>query len=59
MNSTIQSALEIAGIGIGGIFIFMAMFYFLIIGIDKWFPFQEEKPVEELAGEDYEDSEEE
>lgn len=59
MNTTIQSALEIAGIGIGGIFIFMALFYFLIIGIDKWLPFQEEKSAEELVGEEYDDSEEE
>lgn len=40
--STIETALLIAGIGIVGIFIFMAVFYLLILALDKLFPPEEE-----------------
>lgn len=39
MTPTIETALLIAGIGMTGIFVFMAIFYLLIIGLDKLFPF--------------------
>lgn len=42
MNETIQQALEIAGIGIAGIFAFMGIFYLLILALDKLLPYEEE-----------------
>ncbi|OPZ31581.1 MAG: hypothetical protein BWZ00_00507 [Bacteroidetes bacterium ADurb.BinA174] len=32
-----------------GIFLFMAIFYLLIIWLDKLFPFEEAKPVEQIV----------
>ncbi|HBN05612.1 MAG TPA: hypothetical protein DD434_07460 [Bacteroidales bacterium] len=39
----LYKALEISGIGIATVFIFMAIFYFVIVGIDKAFPYKDEK----------------
>lgn len=55
MTTTIQTALFIALVGILGIFIFMFIFYLLIKGLDKWFPFEETKPEGVLFEEDIED----
>ena len=49
MTPEIETSLLIAGISMAGIFVFMALFYLVIVGLDKLLPFQEEKPVEELA----------
>ncbi|MDO5665632.1 MAG: hypothetical protein Q4G63_10310 [Bacteroidia bacterium] len=49
MTPTIENTLLIAGIGIAGIFVFMAIFYLLIIGLDKLLPFEEAKPVEQIV----------
>ncbi len=50
MTPTVQTALLIALIGIvGGIFIFMSLFYLLILALDKYLPYQEEKPEEEVT----------
>lgn len=38
MNQDFNSALSITGIGMLGIFLFMVIFYFTIIFIDKIFP---------------------
>ncbi len=46
MTSTIETTLWIAAIGITGIFVFMAIFYLLIIGLDKLLPFEEVKAEE-------------
>ncbi|WP_294067257.1 OadG-related small transporter subunit [Proteiniphilum sp. UBA1028] len=46
MTSTIEVALFIAGIGMAGIFVFMAVFYLLILALDKYLP-HEEKMEEE------------
>ncbi len=43
MSPDFYKALEISGIGIAGVFIFMTIFYFVIIGLDKSFP-NEKKP---------------
>lgn len=43
MSPDFYKALEISGIGIAGVFIFMTLFYFVIIGLDKAFP-NEKKP---------------
>lgn len=42
MNSAVITALQISGIGLAGVFLFMAIFYFVIIGIDKLFPIEGE-----------------
>lgn len=42
MNPEIITALQISGIGLAGVFIFMTIFYFVIIGIDKLFPIERE-----------------
>lgn len=56
MTPTIQTALFIAIVGIVGIFVFMSFFYLIIVGLDKFLPYEEEKPVvdfiEETEGED-------
>ncbi len=39
----VNKALQISGIGIVTVFFFMAVFYFVIIGIDKLFPYKEEE----------------
>ena len=46
MTPTVETTLLIAGIGMTGIFVFMAIFYLLIIGLDKLFPFEKTKPAE-------------
>ncbi|MEA5129857.1 MAG: hypothetical protein VB074_16910 [Proteiniphilum sp.] len=58
MTSTIQTTLFIAIIGIVGIFIFMTFFYLIILALDKYLPYQEEKPVEEFIEEISEEEEE-
>jgi hypothetical protein len=58
MTSTIQTTLFIATIGIVGIFIFMSFFYLIILALDKYLPYQEEKPVEEFIEEISEEEEE-
>lgn len=52
MTPTIETTLLIAGIGITGIFVFMAIFYMLIVGLDKLLPFEEAKPVEQIIAEE-------
>ena len=42
MTAPFETALIIAGIGIVGIFIFMAVFYLLILALDKYLPYKEE-----------------
>jgi hypothetical protein len=59
MTTQVQTALFIAAIGIAAIFIFMSLFYLLIIALDKYLPYQEEKPAKELFEEAYEEEEEE
>lgn len=39
----INKALQISGIGIATVFFFMAVFYFVIVGIDKVFPDKKEE----------------
>jgi hypothetical protein len=43
MTHTVEIALLIAAVGIVGIFIFMALFYLMIIALDKYLPYKEEK----------------
>lgn len=45
-STTIETTLLIAGISITGIFVFMAIFYLLIIWLDKLLPFEDVKPEE-------------
>ncbi|MDR0546601.1 MAG: hypothetical protein LBG77_03315 [Dysgonamonadaceae bacterium] len=42
MSTDFIKALEISGIGLAGVFIFMAVFYFISTMIDKMFPPTEE-----------------
>lgn len=44
MTATLETALLIALLGIGGIFIFMALFYLLIRALDKYLPYREDQP---------------
>ncbi len=44
MNEATLTALQISGIGLAGVFLFMTIFYFVIIGIDKLFPNERKKP---------------
>ncbi len=46
MTTTLQTAIIIAILGIVGIFAFMAIFYLLIKGLDKWLPYEEEEQEE-------------
>ncbi len=56
MTSTLETAILLAAIGIIGIFVFMALFFFIIMGLERLFPHREEpKTVEEY--EEYEDGE--
>lgn len=41
MTTTLQTALFIALVSFIGIFVFMAIFYLLIRGLDKWLPYKE------------------
>jgi hypothetical protein len=43
MSTTIETALFIALIGIVGIFIFMFIFFLMIKGLEKWFPYENDK----------------
>ena len=47
MSPDFYKALEISGIGIAGVFIFMTVFYFVIMGLDKFFP--NEKKTKQIA----------
>ncbi|NLI72674.1 MAG: hypothetical protein GX361_08110 [Bacteroidales bacterium] len=42
MNEAFMLALKISGIGLAGVFLFMTIFYFVIIGIDKLFPHEDD-----------------
>ncbi|MDR0790230.1 MAG: hypothetical protein LBO06_05510 [Bacteroidales bacterium] len=42
MSIDFYKALEISGIGLACLFIFMAIFFLFIVGIDKMFPFKKE-----------------
>lgn len=55
MTTTIQTALFIALVGIAGIFIFMFIFYLMIKGLDKWFPYEDEKRKKDLLEDSFED----
>ncbi|SEA18364.1 hypothetical protein SAMN05216331_12411 [Porphyromonadaceae bacterium KH3R12] len=59
MTPTIQTALFIAIVGIAGIFVFMSFFYLIILALDKYLPYQEEKPVDEFIEEISEEEESE
>ncbi|NLJ82592.1 MAG: OadG family protein [Bacteroidales bacterium] len=39
----LNKALQISGIGIVTVFLFMIVFFFVIVGIDKIFPYKEEE----------------
>lgn len=43
MNADVIKALEITGLGLAGVFLFMIIFYFVIILLDKLFPKSFEK----------------
>ncbi|MFY9117920.1 MAG: OadG-related small transporter subunit [Dysgonamonadaceae bacterium] len=47
MAQTLEKTLQIAGIGIIGVFVFMTLFYLLILAIDKIFPYKEEANAKE------------
>ena len=47
MTTIFEKALLIAAIGMTGIFLFMAVFYLLILLLDRLMPYREEKPDEE------------
>lgn len=51
MTPIFEKALLIAAIGMTGIFLFMAVFYLLILALDKLMPFREEKVVDEVSEE--------
>ncbi len=59
MTPTIQTALLIAVVGLIGVFVFMSFFYLIILALDKYLPYREEKPAEEFIEEAYEEEEEE
>ncbi|MDR2815290.1 MAG: hypothetical protein LBB62_01100 [Proteiniphilum sp.] len=59
MTPTIQTALLIAVVGLTGIFVFMSFFYLIILALDKYLPYREEKLAEEFIEETYEEEEEE
>lgn len=59
MTPTIQTALFITLVGLAGIFVFMSFFYLIIIALDKYLPYQEEKPAEEFIEEMYDEEESE
>lgn len=51
MTPIVEKALLIAAIGMTGIFLFMALFYLLILLLDRLMPFREEKQQEEFIEE--------
>ncbi|MHB9056013.1 MAG: OadG-related small transporter subunit [Paludibacteraceae bacterium] len=55
MSVDLYKALEISGIGIAGVFLFMTVFYFVIMGLDKFFPNKQEmEKISEVSQEEYE-----
>ena len=58
MTPAIQTTLFIAVIGLTGVFVFMSFFYLIILALDKYLPFREEKPAEEFIEEISEEEEE-
>jgi hypothetical protein len=46
MTPTLETALFIALVGIVGIFIFMFIFFLMIKGLEKWFPYENDKQKE-------------
>lgn len=63
MSPDFYKALEISGIGLAGVFIFMTVFYFVIMGLDKFFPNERkvkkepEPPVQEYKPVEFNDDE--
>ena len=57
MTPIVEKALVIAAIGMTGIFLFMALFYLLILLLDRLMPFREEKQQEEFIEESNRDEE--
>ena len=51
MTPIFEKALLITALGMAGIFLFMAVFYLLILALDKLMPFREEKVVDEVSEE--------
>ena len=49
MTATIEKALLIAGIWMVGIFVFMALFYLLILALDRFLPYKEEEVTDALS----------
>lgn len=43
MTTTLETALFLALVGIVGIFIFMSIFFLMIKGLEKWFPYKDSK----------------
>ena len=43
MTTTLETALFLALVGIVGIFIFMSIFFLMIKGLEKWFPYKDGK----------------
>ena len=43
MSPDFYKALEISAIGMAGVFLFMILFYFVIVGLDKLFPNEDNK----------------
>ncbi len=58
MTPTVEKALLIAAIGMAGIFVFMAVFYLLILALDRFLPYQEEKLMDELSEDSVSEEEE-
>ena len=59
MTPTVETTLLIAAISMTGIFVFMAIFYLVIVGLDKLLPFEEEKPAEQMIASFDDDEEDE
>lgn len=57
MTPTIETSLWIAGIGMVGIFIFMALFYALILALSRFLPYKEEAISKEFVLIEDEDTE--
>lgn len=51
MTPIVEKALLIAAIGMTGIFLFMAVFYLLILLLERLMPFREERTEEEIVEE--------
>ena len=51
MTPIFEKALLIAAIGMTGIFLFMAVFYLLILLLERLMPFREDKPEKEFLEE--------